>query len=150
MQRQWMVILTAPCLMAAACSSQPTGLASTQESVVLVNDLNDSDWPKDLITLDSAVVTPEGRLRLFTKYGGGCADHTAALLVGRAFAESSPPILRARIAHDAKNDACRALVAWTLEFELKPVRDHFQQTYGSGTGSVVLDVGGQRVTYDFQ
>lgn len=151
MRIHWMTILAAPSLVACASSSEPARvpLMVTQESAVLVNDVNDPAWPTDPITLDSAVVTDNGRVRLFTRYGGGCANHAAALLVGRTFEQSSPPVLRARIAHNAKNDACDALIAWTLEFELKPVRDHYQQEYGSGTGSVVLDIGGQRVTYAF-
>lgn len=150
MRLHCMVVLTAPWLMAGACRSEPTGLTSTQESAVLVNDLNDPAWPKDAITLDSAVVTGEDRLRLFTQYGGGCEEHAAALLVDRAFMESFPPVLRARIAHDARNDSCRALVSWTIEVDLKTVRDHYRQSYGAGSGSLVLDVDGQRVTYVFQ
>jgi hypothetical protein len=138
----------------AACvrSSEPTGtpLAVTRETAVMIEDVNDPGWPKDHITLDSAVVSGD-RVRLFTKYGGGCSqDHAAALLVSRAFMESYPPVLRARIAHDGKNDQCKALVGWTLEFDLKPVRDHYRQSYQSNTGALVLDIGGQRVTYDFR
>lgn len=145
-----MVVLGTPFFMAGACSPQPTGLTQTREAAVLVNDLNDSAWPRDLITLDSAVVTAEGRLRLFTKYGGGCTDHAAALLVNRAFMESSPPQLAARIAHDGHDDPCDALVAWTLEFDLRPVRDHYRANYGSDTGTVVLNLGGRQITYDFR
>jgi len=139
-------------MVACAHSSEPapSPLTVTQESAVLVNDVNDPAWPADLITLDSAVVTGDGRLRLFTRYGGGCRDHAAALVVGTAFAESFPPMLRARIAHNAKNDMCDALIAWTLEFELKPVRDHYRALYGSGSGALVLNIGGRLVTYAFQ
>jgi hypothetical protein len=152
MRLQWIVTLAVPTLMACASSSEPEGLplTGTRESAVLVDDVNGPGWPADLITLDSAAITGDGRLRLFTRYGGGCADHHAALLVGRAFAESQPPMLRARVAHEANNDPCKALIARTLEFNLKPVRDHFQNAYNSGTGSVVIDLGGLRVTYVFQ
>src|SRR5688500_7598121 len=100
MQLQWIVTLAVPTLMACASSSEPEGppLTATRESAVLVDDVNGPGWPADLITLDSAAITADGRLRLFTRYGGGCADHHAALLVGRAFAESQPPMLRARVA----------------------------------------------------
>jgi hypothetical protein len=152
MRLHWFVTLAVPALMGCASSSEPEGppLTGTRESAVLVDDVNGPGWPADLITLDSAAMTGDGRLRLFSRYGGGCADHHAALLVGRAFAESHPPMLRARVAHEANNDSCKALIARTLEFNLQPVRDHFRQAYNTDTGSVVIDLGGLRVTYAFQ
>ena len=64
------------------CGSEPTPtpLTGTPESAVLVNDLSDPSWPTDGITLDSAAVTSDDRMRLFTRYPGGCVDHAAALL----------------------------------------------------------------------
>lgn len=150
MRVQWMMVLVAPWMVACTHSAEPRQpLTATQESAVLVNDVNDPAWPTDLITLDSAVVTGEGRLRLFTRFGGGCADHAAALLVGRAFMASSPPVLRARVAHEANNDMCKALLARTFEFDLRPVRDHYRQSYGPGAGSLVLNLGAVSVTYVF-
>lgn len=152
MRIRWMAVLVAPWAVACAHSSEPTPtpLTGTPESAVLVNDLSDPSWPTDGITLDSAAVTSDDRMRLFTRYPGGCVDHAAALIVGRAFAESSPPVLRARIAHDAKADQCKAIVARTFEFKLQPVSDHYRQSYGSRGGALVLDIGGQRVTYVFR
>lgn len=151
MRMQWICMLAVPAIMACASSSDPAGLplTTTRESAVLVDDVNGTGWPADLITLDSAAITTDGRLRLFTQFGGGCADHYAALLVGRAFAESQPPMLRARVAHEANNDQCKALIRRMFEFNLKPVRDHYQQAYQAGTGSVVIELGTLRVTYVF-
>lgn len=136
--------------MASACRSPiDPALTVTPVEAIIVNDLNDPAWPSDPITLDSAAVTPEGRIRLFTRYGGGCADHAAALLVDGAFMESQPPVLRARIAHNAKNDLCKALVSRTFEFALQPLRDHYGVSYQSSVGSLIVDIGGRRVTYSF-
>ena len=149
MRLQWIAMLAVTGLMATACSS-PVELDTTQETAILVDDLQNTDWPADHIMLDSASVTPQGRLRLFMRYGGGCRDHTFALLVSRAFMESQPPVLRARIAHDANGDMCKALIQETLEVNLQPVRQHYENNYGAGAASLVLDIDGQRVTYAFQ
>ena len=140
-------------LLSAACSElyDPGTMASLgQQSVVLVDDVNAAGYPHDAITLDSARITDAGHLRLFTKYGGGCADHEAALLVSRTFLESLPPVLRARVAHDARGDQCKALISRPFEFDLTLVRTHYQASYGSRAGAVVLDIGGERVTYVFR
>lgn len=140
-------------LIIAACSGlyDPAATVSLgQESVVLVDDVNAAGYPHDPITLDSARITDDGHLRLFTKYGGGCAEHEAALLVSRIFLESSAPILRARVAHDAGGDQCKALISRAFEFDLTRVRNHYQASYGSRAGAVVLDIGGERVTYVFR
>jgi hypothetical protein len=63
--------------------------------------------------------------------------------------ESQPPVLRARIAHNARNDACEALVSRIFEFMLQPVRDHYEASYQTSLGSLILDIGGRRVTYAF-
>ena len=150
MRVQWIGVLALPLTIAAACSSETTGLSSTPDSVLLVNDLNDPAWPRDPINLDSATVTPTGRVRLFTTFGGGCRDHVAALILDRAFMESYPPILRGRVAHQANDDPCDALLSRTFEFDLAPVRDHYQQSYQATSGAVHIDVAGVRVTYTFE
>lgn len=143
----------APLTLFAACSGfyDPARTATLGgQSVVLVDDVNASGFPRDAITLDSARITDDGRLRLFTKYGGGCAEHDAALLVSRTFLESLPPILRARIAHDGNGDNCKALISREFAFDLTLIREHYQSSYGSRAGAVVLDIGGERVTYVFR
>jgi len=62
MDRRWIVVLAAPGLMATACRTTPVDpLTTSPVAAVIVSDLNDPAWPSDPITLDSAVVTPEGR-----------------------------------------------------------------------------------------
>ena len=136
-----LLLLTA-CLALLACS-EPTGLEATRELAVIVNDLEDPAWPRDEITIDSVVAMPTGRVRVFTTYGGGCTQHAAALLV-QPYNHYSiyPPILGTRLAHNARSDSCKALVSWTLEFDVRPVRDYhnrFSLAIGDTTVSFRFD-----------
>ena len=135
--------LLLPCLIALACSSEPTGLETTRELAVVVMDLDDPTWPSDPITIDSVSTTSAGRVRVFTTYGGGCTQHAAALLV-QPYNQYSifPPILGTRLAHSARGDSCKALVSWTLEFDVQPVREHhtqFRLAIGDTTVSFKFD-----------
>jgi hypothetical protein len=135
------LLLTA-CLAILACS-EPTGLESTHELAVIVNNLDDPAWPRDAITVDSVMTVSTGHVRVFTTYGGGCTQHAAALLV-QPYNHLSiyPPILSTRIAHNARNDSCKALVSWTLEFDVRSVRDYhnrFSLVIGDTTVSFQFD-----------
>src|ERR1700741_985353 len=144
-----LAMLAVPLSLACSGPSDP-GLSSSRDSAVLVDDLADAAWPRDAIRIDSVRLGANGRLRLFTNFGGGCQEHTTALLVSRSFMESQPPALRARIAHDANNDYCKALLMRTLEIDLEPVRDHYAESYGAGGGTLVLLIDDQRFTYEFR
>jgi hypothetical protein len=63
--------------------------------------------------------------------------------------ESFPVQVAARLAHDADGDPCRALLTSTLRFDLSPLRGHFEASYGPGRGTVVIGLGGRRITYTF-
>lgn len=149
MRTRWLLAMAM--LGSAACSgaSEPS-IPATLDAAVLVDNVNDPDWPMDAITILSAVLTDEGRLRLSTRYGGGCKDHTAALLVGSGMAKSLPPQMWARLAHDAKDDGCEALVHRTFEFDLKPVRDLYRGGAPTGAGVILLHIDGTSVTYTFE
>lgn len=132
-------LLLIPFLIALACSSELTGLDSTRELAVIVTDLADPAWPNDAITIDSVAATSAGRVRVFTKYGGGCKEHAAALLVNTFNAYSVyPPTFGSRIAHNAKGDACEALVSWTLEFDLTPVREQGHTQFRLAIGDTAV------------
>ena len=145
------IVLLAILVVGCSNVSDPNRTAALdRQSVVLVDDVNADGWPRDFIQLDSARVTDDGLLQLFTKRGGGCGEHRAALLVSRTFAESQPPLLRARIAHDAGGDMCDALISWRLDFDLAAVRQHYQATYGARAGALILDFATRSITYTFR
>ena len=109
--------------------------------MAVVANVNDSAWPRDALTIDSAAVIAD-TLRLYVRYGGGCRPHRVALLLGNAFMESYPVQVHARLAHDAAGDMCKALVARTLDFDLTPLKRRYKASYGAGAGVVILNVAG--------
>lgn len=103
-------------------------------------------WPFDPWTFVAHEIQGD-TLFLEVRYGGGCREHRFALLIDPAFMESFPVQVAARLAHDADGDPCRALLTRTLRFDLSPLREHFEASYGPGRGTVVMGLGGQRITY---
>jgi hypothetical protein len=120
-------------------------------TVVLVDNLAAAGWPSDAIRIDSVATGLEEPLTVLMNYGAGCREHHVALLVERTFRESQPPVLRARLAHNAHGEMCKALAYRTIKFDLSVVREHFRAAYGSGAGAFALDVtGAPRVTHAFR
>lgn len=143
----WMV---AGCLSAGPSEPVDTLLVAGDEaSPALLVDRNDPrPWPSDPWTFVAHEIQGD-TLSLEVRYGGGCREHRFALLVDPAFMESFPVQVAARLAHDADGDPCRALLTRTLRFDLSPLREHFQASYGPGRGTVVIGLGGRRITYTF-
>lgn len=103
-------------------------------------------WPFDPWTFVAHEIQGD-TLSLEVRYGGGCREHRFALLIDPAFMESFPVQVAARLAHDADGDPCRALLTRTLRFDLSPLREHFEASYGPGRGTVIIGLGGRRITY---
>lgn len=143
-------------LLASGCfasgPSEPTsGLLTTADGInpiLLVPAGTPHRWPMDPWSYLSHRVE-EDLLTLHIQYGGGCRDHRFALLVDPAFMESHPVQVAARLAHDADGDPCRALVGRTLRFDLTPLKEHYRNAYGPGPATVILQLAGQPIAYDF-
>jgi hypothetical protein len=132
------------------CSFFESGMVFEHRAVVLVANIDAGDWPADAIAVDSLTTTFAGPLRAYVTYGGGCGKNRVALIVETSFAESAPPVLRARLAHDAGPYQCKALLREAIDFDLAIVRDHFHAAYPFSLGEFALDVkGAPRVTHYF-
>jgi hypothetical protein len=92
----------------------------------------------DAAIIDSARVTQDV-LQVFVQYGGGCRTHQFALISSGIFLESYPVRLGLRLAHDAQGDPCRAIKASVERFDLRPVRQAYQASYGQG-GPIILEL----------
>lgn len=121
--------------------SSATPNAFSDGAVAVVANVNDSAWPRDALTIDSAAVIAD-TLRLYMRYGGGCRPHRVALLLGNAFMESYPVQVHARLAHDAAGDMCKALLTRTQDFDLTSLKRRYKASYGAGAGVVVLNLAG--------
>lgn len=124
-------------------------VASDEAAPALLVERDDPrPWPSDPWTFVAYQIEGD-TLSLDVRYGGGCRDHRFALLIDPAFMESFPVQVAARLAHDADGDPCRALLTRTVRFDLSPLREHFEASYGPGRGTVVIGLGGRRITYTF-
>lgn len=137
------------CVNSDVVGPPPPAVAMTGETSVVVTEHPDR-WRHDPHELRSAEIEGD-LLRVQVQYAGGCATHAFTLLISPIFMESYPVQMISSLAHDAKGDACRALVRSTLLFDLSPIKDMYRQSYGVRSDTVHLWIRGwpERVTYTF-
>jgi hypothetical protein len=118
--------------------------------VVITPDAAGPQWPADPVTIHGVDVKGDS-LELTVSFGGGCRDHAFMLLADAAWAESYPVQIGVRLAHDAKGDACKALLSRVLRFDLSPLKAAYQGAYHATSGIVRLNVRGTTlsVTYSW-
>jgi hypothetical protein len=137
-------------VLSLGCGLFESGVTFAHGAVALVSSIEAEGWPTDVLFVDSVTTSFGGPLRVHVTYGGGCGENRVALMVETNFAESAPPLLRARLAHTAGPYQCRALLRETIDFDLAIVRSHFRATYPSSAHVFALDVQGTRVTHAFR
>lgn len=139
----------------AACGKEPSGSgapnAMADGAVNEVSDMTSPAWPSDPLTIQSATITGDV-LHATVNFGGGCARHRIALLIGHVFLESHPVQVHARLAHDANGDMCEALLTRTLTFDLTPLKRRYRASYGGGSAAIIINLSGlpRSLRYDFQ
>jgi hypothetical protein len=102
---------------------------------LLVNDLG--GWPAD--RLDFQTIRVAGDTLVATvSYGGGCREHTFALVFADVFLESLPVQMHGLLSHDARGDVCRALLTRTLRFDLAPLKQAYRAAYQQQSGTIIL------------
>lgn len=93
------------------------------------------------VPIDNAPVTVtsveiEGDIAtLEVSYSGGCGSHEFNLFVSNIFMESNPVQTESILSH-VTEDPCDALVTETLTFDLLPIREFYQRSYGQGPASI--------------
>jgi hypothetical protein len=149
---QWSRLLLAGGVMAAAiaCSEStepqlPNGFWSINDTwsgqIVITPDADAPQWPSDPVTIHAVEVKGDS-LELTVSYGGGCRDHSFMLLADAAWMESYPVQTGVRLAHDAKGDACEALLTRVLRFDLSPLKAAYVASYRTASGIIRLNVRG--------
>jgi len=142
-----------------ACSEStgpvpPNGFWSANDvwsgQIIITPDADAPQWPTDPVTIHGVVVKGDS-LELSVSFGGGCRDHEFGLLADGAWMESYPVQLGVRLAHDAKGDACRALLSRVLRFDLSPLKAAYHDSYQATSGIIRLNVRGAPalVTYSW-
>jgi len=96
-----------------------------------------------------ALYLTDDALALAITYGGGCETHTFRLCTDGAFLESSPVQLRVWIADDGPPDACLALPTEQRVFDVSPIRDWYERSYQTSSGTVIIQTGKDGTRYTF-
>ncbi len=89
-------------------------------------------------------------LTLSIQYGGGCGEVKYELFTNGLFMESNPVQLRIVLSF-ADSDPCEALLFEDITFDLKPLADHYKESYQSETGTIILRLEDfeEPIHYDF-
>lgn len=145
-RHRWLVG-TAAALVLAACSACDSSGDEPASSIGLLGTVVTSadGAPNDALTIDSARVVGNN-LVANVSHGGGCTDHRYQLVIGTAWMESFPVQVRARIAHNANGDNCRALLRRELSMDLLPLADAYRAAYKQPSGSVLIRLAGTTST----
>lgn len=81
--------------------------------------------------------------------GGGCGDHEFTLCwPDQAFMESEPVQASLQILHET-DDPCDSIVPYTPTFDLTPLKIAWQTAYGATSGTIVVHLDGETLTYTF-
>jgi hypothetical protein len=88
----------------------------------------------DPVSIDNIDIT-NNILKIGVTYGGGCNSHEFNLYIGNEFSKPSVLIAHIELVHDAKGDACKAIVSEDITFNLAP----FEKIYYYSS-PIVLDI----------
>ena len=108
-------------------------------------------WGTDAYTINAATLEGD-TLRINVSYSGGCETHAFTLVAEQRFLESFPVQLRVSLAHNANSDTCEAWITEDYHFDLTPIKEIYQKSYRTDTGTIVLrlkDAPPSRLAYDF-
>lgn len=112
-------------LLIASCN-EPVALTDRMDCTKYkeISYLNYDSLKSDPITLINATVEGDC-LKLTLQYGGGCEEHQvdlARILPDCGTPPLPPPTFEIR--HDAKGDACKALITKEYSFDLSGIREN--------------------------
>lgn len=82
-------------------------------------------------------------------YSGGCEIHDFQLCWDAVFAESDPVQVWLTLVHDANGDACEAYITESRQFDLNPLKQAWQSSYGATSGTIIVHLGTDTLSYSF-
>ena len=154
-------VVLAGLLALMACGRNETALApddfaatsltgELRGKILLVESVDSPAWSDDPLTIDGVTIDGD-TLSVTVQYGGGCRRHALQPIAETTFMESWPVQVRARIAHNAGGDQCRALITRQLFIDLSPLKTLYQASYQSPHGKIQLRLAGASdvPVYDF-
>ena len=111
----------------------------------------ETEWGTDAYVINAATLEGD-TLRVNVSYSGGCETHAFTLVAEQRFLESFPVQLRVSLAHNANGDTCEAWITEDYHFDLTPIKEVYQKSYRTDTGTIVLrlkDAPPSRLAYEF-
>lgn len=97
------------------------------------------------LTLDGNV------LEVAVGYSGGCEEHSfTTCWPDQLFLESEPVQATLELQHDANGDACESYLRELVQVDLSPLAYAYAENYGGETGTVIVNVGEESVTWTFE
>mmetsp|Transcript_52682 Transcript_52682/g.104648 ORF Transcript_52682/g.104648 Transcript_52682/m.104648 type:complete len:142 (+) Transcript_52682:96-521(+) len=89
------------------------------------------------------------QLTVSVSYSGGCEEHSFQVCWDGQFVRGETEALHANLEvwHHANSDTCEAYPTDMISFDLAPLKQAWRDTHGQETGSVLLKIGGDSVTY---
>ena len=94
-------------------------------------------WGTDAYTINAATLEGD-TLTVNVSYSGGCETHEFTLVAEERFLESFPVQQRVSLAHNANGDVCDAWITEDYPFDLTPIKEVYQKSYQTDTGTIVL------------
>ncbi len=82
-------------------------------------------------------------------YSGGCQDHGFQLCWDGMFLESDPVQAGLTLIHDSNGDDCEAYITESRMFDLNPLKQAWQSAYGATSGTIMVHLGTDTLTYSF-
>ena len=114
------------------------------EDIILSNDLFFQS-PRDAVYINEINIKSD-KLTVNISYGGGCKDHNFSLIGSNEYLESYPVRTSLLLSHQSNNDTCTAFFTQMLVFNLRTLKNNFQEMYPEYKGVLQLYVlGGQEV-----
>lgn len=104
--------------------------------------------PSDPIDIKNADVDGS-YLNLTVAHSSGCAEHSYGLCYEQAWAESEPVQIGIRLLHDAHGEMCEAYEVVSLQFDLTPLEDAYNEGYQSNGGTIDVGFGDHSFVHQF-
>jgi hypothetical protein len=102
----------------------------------------------DEYTLNGADIASDS-LMIEVQYGGGCGPESFELITNGLFMESNPVQLNVILAFDS-DDPCEMLVTRKLCFDLSNLAEHYNDSYQTNEGTIILHIQDlNNLTYNF-
>ncbi len=130
-------------------------LKSDDDSNSSVDQENDIQLVESYSETDDYAITnvdvSGDQLILDVQYSGGCLKLYRKFQVLNHFLESYPVKVDSKLIHERNNDNCKVLVSQKEIFNLVPLKQFYNDCYGSNSGIIILNINNykEEVKYEF-